>query len=50
MSARKISITRYEHHCKRCDQTFRSGKRQPMQCNKCRSAYWDIEPRRKSEK
>jgi hypothetical protein len=35
-------IIRYEHKCKRCDNTFVSRMQKPKCCGKCKTAYWDV--------
>lgn len=32
----------YDHHCLRCNGTWRSRKESPVECNICRSKSWNI--------
>jgi len=40
-------IIRYEHKCKRCENTFVSRMQKPKWCGKCKSASWDVKPQPK---
>jgi len=43
-------IIRYEHKCKRCEQSFVSRMQKPKWCGKCKSASWDVKPQPKTPK